>query len=125
MRKSRGCMLQYQHTVVRVLTPFVAEPSDPSPDPMVGGLGGSLETFLGPDWQVDVTRLVRYSFRVRDPAIARLQAGTVLQGRSAGTTTLQVMCVCLHVCIRVYIQCLQKVFTPLILSTFWCVTACL
>ncbi|XP_055730194.1 transmembrane protein 132D-like [Salvelinus fontinalis] len=91
MRKSRGCMLQYQHTVVRVLTPFVAESSDPSPDPMVGGLGGSLETFLGPDWQVDVTSLVRYSLRVGDQSIARLHAGTVLQGRSAGTTTLQVM----------------------------------
>ncbi|CDQ85844.1 unnamed protein product [Oncorhynchus mykiss] len=82
IRKSRGCMLQYQHTVVRVLTPFVAEPSDPSPDPM---------TFLGPDWQVDVTRLVRYSLRVGDQSIARLHAGTVLQGRAAGTTTLQVM----------------------------------
>ncbi|XP_071011432.1 transmembrane protein 132D-like [Oncorhynchus clarkii lewisi] len=91
IRKSRGCMLQYQHTVVRVLTPFVAEPSDPSPDPIIGGLGGSLETFLGPDWQVDVTRLVRYSLRVGDQSIARLHAGTVLQGRAAGTTTLQVM----------------------------------
>ncbi|CDQ75959.1 unnamed protein product [Oncorhynchus mykiss] len=91
MRKGRGCMLQYQHTVVRVLTPFVAEPSDPAPDPMAGKVGGALESFLGTDWQVDVTRLVRYSFRVRDPAIARLQAGTVLQGRAAGTTTLQVM----------------------------------
>uniref|UniRef100_A0A4W5P0U4 Si:dkey-1d7.3 n=1 Tax=Hucho hucho TaxID=62062 RepID=A0A4W5P0U4_9TELE len=91
MRKGRGCMLQYQHTVVRVLTPFVAEPSDPAPDPMAGKVGGALESFLGTDWQVDVTRLVRYSFRVRDPAIARLQAGTLLQGRSAGTTTLQVM----------------------------------
>uniref|UniRef100_A0A4W5KH29 Si:dkey-1d7.3 n=1 Tax=Hucho hucho TaxID=62062 RepID=A0A4W5KH29_9TELE len=91
MRKSRGCMLQYQHTVVRVLTPFVAEPSDPSPDHMVGGVGGSLESFLGPDWQVDVTRLVRYSLRVGDQSIARLQAGTVLQGRAGGTTTLQVM----------------------------------
>ncbi|XP_070991577.1 transmembrane protein 132D-like [Oncorhynchus clarkii lewisi] len=91
MRKGRGCMLQYQHTVVRVLTPFVAEPSDPAPDPMAGKVGGALESFLGTDWQVDVTRLVRYSFRVRDPSIARLQAGTVLQGRAAGTTTLQVM----------------------------------
>ncbi|CAB1332680.1 unnamed protein product [Coregonus sp. 'balchen'] len=91
MRKGRGCMLQYQHTVVRVLTPFVAEPSDPAPDPMAGKVGGSLESFLGTDWQVDVTRLVRYTFRVRDPAIARLQAGTVLQGRAAGTTTLQRM----------------------------------
>ena len=96
-------MLQYQHTVVRVLTPFVAEPSDPSPDPMVGGLRGSLETFLGPDWQVDGTRLVRYSLRVGDQSIARLHAGTVLQGRAAGTTTLQVMCVCLCVCMCVFV----------------------
>ncbi|KAJ7988472.1 hypothetical protein DPEC_G00323920 [Dallia pectoralis] len=92
LKKGRGCMLQYQHTVVRVLTPFVAEPWEPAPDPTAGGrVGDALDTFLGADWLVDVTRLVRYSLRVGDQAIARLQMGNVLQGRAAGSTTLQVV----------------------------------
>lgn len=101
MRKGRGCMLQYQHTGVRVLTPFVAESSDPVADPLLGGAAPP-EYFLGPDWQVDVTSQVRYSLRVTEPAVARLQAGTVLQGRAMGVTTLQVcvsvsVCLCIHV----------------------------
>ncbi|XP_060928068.1 transmembrane protein 132D [Limanda limanda] len=80
-RKGKGCMLQYQHALVRVLTHFVAEQADPR-DPKA--------YFLGSDWQVDVTRLVRYFTKVEDPRVARLQAGRVLSGRDLGTTTIQV-----------------------------------
>ncbi|KAJ8379927.1 hypothetical protein SKAU_G00007050 [Synaphobranchus kaupii] len=81
-RKGRGCMLQFQHALVRVLTHFVADQSDPR-EP--------LAYFLGEDWQVDVTKLVRYFLKVEDPRIARLQAGRVLSGRDFGVTTIQVM----------------------------------
>uniref|UniRef100_A0A671RAP8 Si:dkey-1d7.3 n=1 Tax=Sinocyclocheilus anshuiensis TaxID=1608454 RepID=A0A671RAP8_9TELE len=63
-RKGRGCMLQYQHSLIRVLRVFTAESPDPSsPSPAY---------FLGSDWQVDVTRLVRYFLRVGDTSVARL-----------------------------------------------------
>ncbi|XP_067279423.1 transmembrane protein 132D [Pseudorasbora parva] len=82
-RKGRGCMLQYQHSLIRVLTVFTADSPDPSsPSPAY---------FLGSDWQVDVTRLVRYFLRVGDTSVARLQAGTVLTGKTVGVTTVQVM----------------------------------
>ncbi|XP_051758304.1 transmembrane protein 132C isoform X1 [Ctenopharyngodon idella] len=81
-RKGRGCMLQYQHALVRVLTHFVAEQSD-SREPQA--------FFLGSDWQVDVTRLVRYFLKVEDPNIARLQAGRVLSGQDVGTTSIKVL----------------------------------
>lgn len=82
-RKSRGCMLQYQHSLIQVLTVFTAESPDPSsPSPAY---------FLGSDWQVDVTRLVRYFLRVGDTSVARLQAGSVLTGKAVGVTTVQVM----------------------------------
>uniref|UniRef100_A0A8C1IIX8 Si:dkey-1d7.3 n=1 Tax=Cyprinus carpio TaxID=7962 RepID=A0A8C1IIX8_CYPCA len=82
-RKGRGCMLQYQHSLIRVLTVFTAESPDPSsPSPAY---------LLGSDWQVDVTRLVRYFLRVGDTSIARLQAGSVLTGKAVGVTTVQVM----------------------------------
>ncbi|TNN69056.1 Transmembrane protein 132D [Liparis tanakae] len=80
-RKGKGCMLQFQHALVRVLTHFVAEQADPR-DPKA--------YFLGSDWQVDVTRLVRYFMKVEDPGVARLQAGRVLSGRDLGTTAIQV-----------------------------------
>uniref|UniRef100_G3PEY6 Transmembrane protein 132D n=1 Tax=Gasterosteus aculeatus aculeatus TaxID=481459 RepID=G3PEY6_GASAC len=80
-RKGKGCMLQFQHALVRVLTHFEAEPADPR-DPKA--------YFLGSDWQVDVTRLVRYFMKVEDPRVARLQAGRVLSGRDLGTTNIQV-----------------------------------
>ncbi|XP_044190576.1 transmembrane protein 132C [Thunnus albacares] len=90
MRKGRGCMLQYQHSTLRVLTPFVAKAdSEVLPDPLTGA--EPLDYFLGPDWQVDVTSLVRYSLKVADPDVARLQDGVVLQGRAVGTTTVQVL----------------------------------
>ncbi|XP_026177461.1 transmembrane protein 132D [Mastacembelus armatus] len=80
-KKGKGCMLQFQHALVRVLTHFMAEQEDPR-DPKA--------YFLGSDWQVDVTRLVRYFMKVEDPQVARLQAGRVLSGRDYGTTTVQV-----------------------------------
>lgn len=75
-------MLQYQHSLVRVLTTFTAESSDSS--------SSSPVYFLGSEWLVDVTGLVRYSLRVKDTSIAQLQAGTLLSGRAAGVTTVQV-----------------------------------
>ncbi|KAM8827436.1 transmembrane protein 132D [Spinachia spinachia] len=90
MRKGRGCMLQYQHSTLRVLTPFTARAdTDVPPDPLTGE--EPAEYFLGPDWQVDVTKLVRASLKVADPDVARVQDGVVLQGRSVGTTTVQVL----------------------------------
>uniref|UniRef100_A0A8C4Z695 Transmembrane protein 132D n=1 Tax=Gadus morhua TaxID=8049 RepID=A0A8C4Z695_GADMO len=81
-RKGKGCMLQFQHALVRVLTHFTAEQEDPR-DPKA--------YFLGSDWQVDVTQLVRYFLKVEDPRVARLQAGRVLSGRDLGTTSVQVI----------------------------------
>uniref|UniRef100_A0A8D0D1G0 Transmembrane protein 132C n=1 Tax=Sander lucioperca TaxID=283035 RepID=A0A8D0D1G0_SANLU len=49
-RKGKGCTLQYQYALVRVLTHFVAEPSDP---------GGEMVYMLGADWQADITHLVQ------------------------------------------------------------------
>ncbi|XP_040014268.1 transmembrane protein 132C isoform X2 [Xiphias gladius] len=90
MRKGRGCMLQYQHSTLRVVTPFVAQGgSEVLPDLYTGT--EPVEYFLGPDWQVDVTNLVRYSLKVADPDVARVQDGVVLQGRAVGTTTVQVL----------------------------------
>ncbi|XP_004544198.2 transmembrane protein 132D [Maylandia zebra] len=80
-RKGKGCMLQFQHALVRVLTHFMAEQEDPR-DPKA--------YFLGSDWQVDVTRLVRYFMKVEDTRVARLQAGRVLSGKDFGTTAIQV-----------------------------------
>ncbi|KAF1377389.1 hypothetical protein PFLUV_G00200310 [Perca fluviatilis] len=90
MRKGRGCMLQYQHSTLRVLTPFMAQTDAEAPsDPLTGA--DPVEYFLGPDWQVDVTNLVRSSLKVADPDVARMQDGVVLQGRAVGTTTVQVL----------------------------------
>ncbi|XP_006803196.1 transmembrane protein 132D [Neolamprologus brichardi] len=80
-RKGKGCMLQFQHALVRVLTHFMAEQEDPR-DPKA--------YFLGSDWQADVTRLVRYFMKVEDTRVARLQAGRVLSGKDFGTTAIQV-----------------------------------
>ncbi|XP_077594065.1 transmembrane protein 132D-like [Stigmatopora nigra] len=88
MRKGRGCMLQYQHSTMKVFTHFEAN-SDFAPDLLTGAK--SLDYFLGPDWQVDVTNLVRYSVKVADPDVARIQDGDVVQGRAVGTTTIQVI----------------------------------
>ncbi|MBN3306895.1 T132C protein, partial [Amia calva] len=81
-KKGKGCTLQYQHAVVRVLTHFVAEPADP---------GRELIYMLGSDWQADITELVLDFFKVEDQRIARLQDGRVLVGRDLGITTIQVL----------------------------------
>ncbi|KPP61761.1 hypothetical protein Z043_120105, partial [Scleropages formosus] len=79
-RKAKGCTLQYQHALVQVLTHFVAERADQRGRPAY---------FLGRDWQVDVTPLVRYFLRVEDSRVARLHRGRVLSGRDAGVTAVQ------------------------------------
>lgn len=79
-KKGRGCSLQYQHAMVRVLTQFVAEAPD----------AGQLSCMLGPDWQFDVTHLVVGSMKVEEPRIVQLQDGRTLVGREPGITTVQV-----------------------------------
>ncbi|XP_028359453.2 transmembrane protein 132D [Phyllostomus discolor] len=81
-RRGRGCALQYQHAMVRVLTQFVAESAEP---------GGHLAHLLGSDWQVDVTELVKDSMQVEEPRVAQLHEGQVLVGRELGMTTIQVL----------------------------------
>ncbi|KAG8456006.1 hypothetical protein GDO86_001986 [Hymenochirus boettgeri] len=81
-RRARGCSLQYQHAMVRVLTQFVAE----DPGPM-----GQLIFLLGSDWQFDVTVLVKDFMKLEEPHIAKLQDGRLLVGREVGMTTVQVM----------------------------------
>ncbi|KAL6081593.1 hypothetical protein STEG23_007808, partial [Scotinomys teguina] len=80
-KKGRGCTLQYQHALVRVLTQFVTE----SPDL------GQLTYMLGPDWQFDITDLVTEFVKVEEPKIAQLQDGRILAGREPGITTVQVL----------------------------------
>ncbi|KAM5239105.1 transmembrane protein 132B isoform 2-T2 [Ctenodactylus gundi] len=80
-KKGRGCSLQYQHALVRVLTQFVAE----SPDV------GQLVYMLGSDWQFDITDLVTEFMKVEEPKIAQLQDGRTLAGREPGITTVQVL----------------------------------
>ncbi|XP_056360557.1 transmembrane protein 132D-like [Oenanthe melanoleuca] len=81
-RRGRGCALQYQHAMVRVLTQFVAEPPEP---------GAPLAHLLGSDWQLDITHLVRDFMQVEEPRIARLQEGQVLVGLELGMTTIQIL----------------------------------
>ncbi|KAI1905016.1 hypothetical protein AGOR_G00011610 [Albula goreensis] len=81
-RTGWGCAPQYQGAMVRVLTHFVAEPTDGRGQP---------EFMLGSDWQVDVTELVWDFVRVRDPQTARLQEGQVLMGQEKGATSIQVL----------------------------------
>uniref|UniRef100_A0A3P8T321 Transmembrane protein 132C n=1 Tax=Amphiprion percula TaxID=161767 RepID=A0A3P8T321_AMPPE len=81
-RKGKGCTLQYQYALVRVLTHFVAEPSDP---------GGEMVYMLGADWQADITHLVLDQLKVEEPRIARLIDGRILIGRDLGITTIQVL----------------------------------
>ncbi|XP_077378540.1 transmembrane protein 132B isoform X2 [Festucalex cinctus] len=81
-KKGKGCTLQYQYALVRVLTHFVAEPSDP---------GGEVVRMLGADWQADITHLVLDQLKVEDERIARLVDGRILIGRDLGITTIQVL----------------------------------
>ncbi|KAM8866278.1 transmembrane protein 132C isoform 1-T1 [Synchiropus picturatus] len=81
-KKSKGCTLQYQYALVRVLTHFVTEPSDPR---------GDMVYMLGSDWQADITHLVLDRLKVEDPRIAKLVDGKILVGRDLGITTIQVL----------------------------------
>ncbi|NXH99220.1 T132B protein, partial [Pachycephala philippinensis] len=81
-KKGKGCTLQYQHALVRVLTQFVAESSE---------FGGQLSYLLGSEWQFDITELVADFMKVEEPKIAKLQEGRVLAGREQGITTVQVL----------------------------------
>ncbi|XP_038619857.1 transmembrane protein 132D-like [Tachyglossus aculeatus] len=81
-RRGRGCALQYQRAMVRVLTQLVAEPPDP---------GGPLAYLLGSDWQMDITDLVNDFMQVEEPRIAQLQGGQVLTGQELGMTTIQIL----------------------------------
>ncbi|XP_042579504.1 transmembrane protein 132C-like isoform X1 [Cyprinus carpio] len=81
-RKGRGCALQYQYALVRVLTHFVAEPV---------GHGGELVHMLGSDWSADITEMVLDFLKVEDTSIARLIDGRVLVGRDPGITNIQVI----------------------------------
>lgn len=56
----RTLEFQYQYALVRVLTHFVAEPSDP---------GGEMVFMLGADWQADITHLVLDQLKVRDESV--------------------------------------------------------
>ncbi|XP_069071473.1 transmembrane protein 132C isoform X2 [Pleurodeles waltl] len=81
-RRGRGCTLQYQHAMVRVLTQFVAEDA---------GASGQMTHLLGSDWQFDITDLVSDFMKLEDPHIAKLQDARVLIGREVGMTTMQVL----------------------------------
>ncbi|XP_012989981.2 transmembrane protein 132E isoform X2 [Esox lucius] len=80
-RMSRGCTLQYQRALVKVLTQFHTTSTEGT-DQVI--------TMLGPDWQVDVTDLVQDSLKVVDPRIAELVDRTVLVGLELGSTVLKV-----------------------------------
>ncbi|KAM8960733.1 transmembrane protein 132D [Pelodytes ibericus] len=80
-RKGRGCTLQYQHTVLRVFTQFIAE----SPDTV-----GQLTYLLGSDWQVDITDVIGEFIQMDKPKVVRLQ-GQILIGQEVGMTTLQIL----------------------------------
>lgn len=80
-RVSRGCTLQYQRALVKVLTQFHTTSTEGT-DQVI--------TMLGPDWQVDVTDLVQDSLKVGDPRIAELVDRTILVGLELGSTVLKV-----------------------------------
>ncbi|XP_055511639.1 transmembrane protein 132C-like [Leucoraja erinacea] len=81
-KKGRGCTLQYQRAMVRVLTQFVAETLDP---------GGQLVYMLGNDWQADITDLVTDFLKMDNPRIAKLEGGRILSGQELGMATIQVL----------------------------------
>ncbi|XP_037115174.1 transmembrane protein 132C [Syngnathus acus] len=81
-RRGRGCTLQYQHAMVRVLTHFVADSADPR---------SQTSYMLGTDWQVDITELVWEFIKVENPQIVKLLNRRILMGRGVGMTTIQVL----------------------------------
>ncbi|XP_072921628.1 transmembrane protein 132C-like isoform X1 [Hemitrygon akajei] len=81
-KKGKGCTLQYQRAMVRVLTQFVAETLDP---------GGQLAYMLGNDWQADITDLVTDFLKMDNPRVAKLEGGRILSGQELGMATIQVL----------------------------------
>ncbi|XP_063820680.1 transmembrane protein 132D-like isoform X2 [Pseudophryne corroboree] len=80
-KKGRGCTLQYQHAILRVLTQFIAESSE---------YAGQLSYLLGSDWQVDITDLISEFIKMDEPNVVRLK-GQILIGQEVGMTTLQIL----------------------------------
>lgn len=78
---SRGCTLQYQHATLQVFTQFHTMSSEGT-DQVV--------TMLGPDWLVEVTKLVSNFMRVGDPRVARMVDSSTLAGLEPGTTPFKV-----------------------------------
>lgn len=92
-RTENSCAAQYQSTTLRVLTHFVSDAGEVRGASEEDRLGQQ-NFLLGSDWQVEVTQLVKDSLRVADRKVVQLLEGQVLIGLSAGTTKLQVVCVC-------------------------------
>ncbi|XP_069612147.1 transmembrane protein 132D-like [Ranitomeya imitator] len=80
-KKGRGCALQYQHAILRVLTQFIAESSETP---------GQLTCMLGSDWQVDITDLISEFIQMDESKVVSLK-GQVLIGLEVGMTTLQIL----------------------------------
>ncbi len=124
-RTENSCVAQYQSTTLRVLTHFVADTGEVRGATEEDGVGQQ-NFLLGSDWQVEVTQLVKDSLRVVDPKVAQLLEGQVLIGLSAGTTKLQVGCVCvLCVCFDNMIsKLLCHFFHLILLSLKSCLCSC-
>ncbi|XP_075689505.1 transmembrane protein 132D-like [Rhinoderma darwinii] len=80
-KKGRGCTLQYQHAILRVLTQFIADSSDTP---------GQLMYLLGSDWQVDITDLISEFIQMDESKVVSLK-GQILIGQEVGMTTLQIL----------------------------------
>lgn len=57
-----------------------------------------------------MTKLVRSSLKVADPDVARVQDGTVLQGRAVGATTVQVRPWLMCVRVLEQVQCVMIIY---------------
>ncbi|KAM5140973.1 transmembrane protein 132A [Mantella aurantiaca] len=81
-RRSQSCQAQYQRAQVRFLAHFVAHSLDGS---------RQLTYFVGSDWLLDVSPLIRSQAVVRDHRVARLEEeGSVLIGQQPGVTSVEV-----------------------------------
>lgn len=81
-RNSQSCRAQYQRAQVRFLAHFVAHSLDGS---------HQLIYFMGSDWLLDVSPLIRSQAVVRDLRIAHLEEeGSVLIGQQPGVTSVEV-----------------------------------
>ncbi|XP_040275602.1 transmembrane protein 132D, partial [Bufo bufo] len=80
-KKGRGCTLQYQHAILRVLTQFIAESSETP---------GQIKYLLGSDWQVDITDLITEFIQMDESNVVSLKGQTLI-GQEVGMTTLQIL----------------------------------